>query len=576
VGWYGPDVFNVMDYGASPSASAATNTAAIQAAINAAGQRGEVSIPQGVYEIDDELTATMSSDGSMVSVKGAGFAVTNLKQVTTGKSVFNITETARSGCFEISYIRLSTGVSGLSDTAAVKVTNTSTSGQNNSHDNYISRDVAIVGLPGATGYFKYGFELTGIWYSHFHNVHYIGNNAGGGTGWALRSYWLAQTTVLLNRPYKILSVGSNSDWSSIGGPSSATVGATFAANSDAAIPSSGGTASLSDMYTVVAQLFDCSNNLASAFVHVYDHVEGLVIVGAQCNGCDYGIITDEKIVQLSMLGCYIDVGVGNVVATGGSSSVDQGAFHGNNFYLATNIEGNAAKAINGNFVRCQFVGNNFIGANKNEGGGRIGLNLTSSSSVTVVDNTFHQFTGKWVKCDSACSDITIRNNVRSDTAPATTPYELAGNSNSRPPIVVSQAAGACVRVVKNADQSIPTNSWTAVTFQSESYDDFGMWSSANSERLTVPYGVSRVRLTANIAFESNSSGYRYIAIERNNGERVASQLQVATLNSQINLCSSPINVSENDYFIVYAEQNTGGNLNVLVSSETSFGMEVIA
>jgi hypothetical protein len=143
-------------------------------------------------------------------------------------------------------------------------------------------------------------------------------------------------------------------------------------------------------------------------------------------------------------------------------------------------------------------------------------------------------------------------------------------------VVVSQAAGSCVRVVKNADQSTPTNSWTAVTFQIENYDDFGMWSSANSTRLTVPYGVSRVRLTANIAFESNNSGYRYVAIERNNGERVASQLQVATLNSQINLCSSPINVSENDYFIVYVEQNTGGNLNVLVSSETSFGMEVIA
>jgi undecaprenyl diphosphate synthase len=54
----------------------------------------------------------------MVSVKGAGFAVTNLKQITTGKSVFNITETARSGCFEISHMRLSTGVAGLNDAAA--------------------------------------------------------------------------------------------------------------------------------------------------------------------------------------------------------------------------------------------------------------------------------------------------------------------------------------------------------------------------------------------------------------------------------------------------------------------------
>lgn len=58
-------VFNILNYGASPSASAATNTAAIQAAINAldiedAGATGDYAgtllIPPGVFEIDDTLT----------------------------------------------------------------------------------------------------------------------------------------------------------------------------------------------------------------------------------------------------------------------------------------------------------------------------------------------------------------------------------------------------------------------------------------------------------------------------------------------------------------------------------------
>lgn len=49
------DVVNVLDFGASPSASAATNRAAIQAAIDAAGSR-TVYIPAGFYSVDNTIT----------------------------------------------------------------------------------------------------------------------------------------------------------------------------------------------------------------------------------------------------------------------------------------------------------------------------------------------------------------------------------------------------------------------------------------------------------------------------------------------------------------------------------------
>jgi hypothetical protein len=46
-----PDWVNIVSYGADPAASAATNTTAIRAAIAAAGLRGTVYVPQGVYDV---------------------------------------------------------------------------------------------------------------------------------------------------------------------------------------------------------------------------------------------------------------------------------------------------------------------------------------------------------------------------------------------------------------------------------------------------------------------------------------------------------------------------------------------
>ena len=79
VGWYGPDVFNVMDYGASPSASAATNTTAITAAFTAANSAGSacVYVPQGIFNCN-KITITLTA-ASKVALMGAGQSASFLK-----------------------------------------------------------------------------------------------------------------------------------------------------------------------------------------------------------------------------------------------------------------------------------------------------------------------------------------------------------------------------------------------------------------------------------------------------------------------------------------------------------------
>jgi len=71
-------VFDVRDYGASPSATASDNRAAIQAAIDAAQQNGTVYIPAGTFQIDALLTATTGQH----RIVGAGANSTIIQQNT--------------------------------------------------------------------------------------------------------------------------------------------------------------------------------------------------------------------------------------------------------------------------------------------------------------------------------------------------------------------------------------------------------------------------------------------------------------------------------------------------------------
>ena len=577
------DVFNVKDFGASPSASAATNTTAIQNAINAAGQMGEVYIPSGFYEINDTLTATMSTDTSSVVVRGAGFGTTVLRQNGTNKGIFQIVESVRAATFEISNMRICSAA--INTAAAIKVTNTSTSSQNNSHDNFISRDISIVPPPGSSGYFQFGFEMVGIWYSHFHNCHYIGayvleSNPPvyAGTGWAFRTYYPpASTSVEVNRSYKVVTVGTNSDWTSIGGVNPVVVGQFFTATASGAIPGTG-TASIRDTYSVVGQLVDCSGNLCNEVVHVYDHMEGLVMLGTQANGIMYGVVVDEHLVQCTMLGCYIDVYVACVKTStstnpwGTPAFIEQSSMTGCNFY-AQDPSGRGQFAIDAVLVRSQIVGCSFV-SNQTYPGGRTGINVRADSEALVISgNTFHQFTYKHVICAANCTSVIIKDNVQSSLGPAA-PYELPASSSVRPTVAISPAAGACAVATKNVSQSISDGVYTTLTFEVEKYDDYGMFTTAANTRFTVPKAVRRVRLTGNVFFIGGGSGYCLAIIEKNGSLRVASCVQLANANARINLCSYPVDVVEGDYFELKVQQNSGTALDISVD-ETFFSMEII-
>lgn len=119
----------------------------------------------------------------------------------------------------------------------------------------------------------------------------------------------------------------------------------------------------------------------------------------------------------------------------------------------------------------------------------------------------------------------------------------------------------------------------AISFASESYDtDAWHNTSSNTSRLTVPAGISYVRISAALEFAANSTGHRYAYIKKNGADfgppypTAASVGVSASYVSALSLCSVPLSVSSGDYFELFALQTSGGNLDVEIAS---FAIEAV-
>ncbi len=140
-------------------------------------------------------------------------------------------------------------------------------------------------------------------------------------------------------------------------------------------------------------------------------------------------------------------------------------------------------------------------------------------------------------------------------------------------------------VHKTTSQSLNNDSTTVLTFDGEDYDtDSFHDTSTNTDRLTVPAGVSVVRVSARVIFASNATGYRKVNITKNlaldfSGQSEVSLPAVSGATTVLQFISPPIDVSAGDYFKLQAYQNSGGALNVEGSANNAlrswFCIEVI-
>lgn len=136
-------------------------------------------------------------------------------------------------------------------------------------------------------------------------------------------------------------------------------------------------------------------------------------------------------------------------------------------------------------------------------------------------------------------------------------------------------------VSKNNAQSVPDNTNAAVSWETEEYDTDSIHDNAtNNSRLTVPTGVTRVILRANIKWAANATGRRNTVILKNGlsfagAPAVEQQAPTGPASVGQNLVSAPVLVTATDFFEVSVVQTSGGNLNINLGTESWFSMEVI-
>jgi hypothetical protein len=110
--------------------------------------------------------------------------------------------------------------------------------------------------------------------------------------------------------------------------------------------------------------------------------------------------------------------------------------------------------------------------------------------------------------------------------------------------------GALVR--KTIDQSLSASTWTAIQFDTASYDTNTFHSSGANTRLTVPAGVTKVALAANLRFEGGSANW--VATIRKNGSEIAGGGAASGASGftdgQMNLASAVVPVVAGDWFDV--------------------------
>lgn len=138
--------------------------------------------------------------------------------------------------------------------------------------------------------------------------------------------------------------------------------------------------------------------------------------------------------------------------------------------------------------------------------------------------------------------------------------------------------GALVR--STANQSLTSGIHTAIAFDAEEYDTDTIHDNAtNNTRLTVPTGVTRVRVTCNVSFASNGAGIRRLHVRKNgaefNGGAYSQDDVSGTTIHWLNASTGVLSVAGGDYFECYAQQTSGGALNVTFDESTWGALEVV-
>lgn len=153
-----------------------------------------------------------------------------------------------------------------------------------------------------------------------------------------------------------------------------------------------------------------------------------------------------------------------------------------------------------------------------------------------------------------------------------------GNNQIQVSRVLGRYRGALGKItaVVNTTSGLPT----AVLFNAEGYDTDNIHDNVtNNSRMTVPAGVTQVRLVANLQYGGSANGFRSLEIKKNGALlRECPQSVVLSADAlaatQLNVTSPKLDVVAGDYFESFVNQSSGGLLG-MQPDHTWLEMEII-
>jgi hypothetical protein len=134
---------------------------------------------------------------------------------------------------------------------------------------------------------------------------------------------------------------------------------------------------------------------------------------------------------------------------------------------------------------------------------------------------------------------------------------------------IRESTAIAARVIRTSAQTIPNNTWTAVSFSQATFDDRPSelsthWSSGTPTRLTCRV-AGTYYVYGSVMFTANTNGDRMIGIRLNGSQfwftSNTRAVTVATLNTILDV-SGIIKLNIEDYIELMAFQNSGGGLNI--------------
>lgn len=165
----------------------------------------------------------------------------------------------------------------------------------------------------------------------------------------------------------------------------------------------------------------------------------------------------------------------------------------------------------------------------------------------------------------------------------TTPYAFttgddatATRLNTRSSAVAELQSPPRCRAWQNAAQSIPNTTATAVLLDTEDIDTEAIHSTAvNTSRMTI-VTAGRYRCIGQVAWANNATGYRGIQLWKTGAQRAFQRQQaVAAGVGNITQITEEILCTPGDYIELFAEQTSGGALNLLAGTSALTFLHVV-